>query len=171
MNHLSNQITAFGLQCVRKTWIKNGWDIIPSKDSDGYYLMESPIDHQNYCTKILTKASDKEKLDSHIFGINEDRVQKFEKYQKETGMKIAIIHVDIRTKTIGYAMFDELMTSKSVFGIQFPYIESNARLGRLVYWSSLSLKTISELDNDQKDEMIKLRTRNKADKMQTSIFD
>lgn len=171
MNHLSKQISEFGLTCVRKCWIQNSLDFTAHPEQ-GFYLLESPVHPgKTFPTKVFTKASDKDKFNTYIFGANEDTVEKIKAFQKQSKLKVAIIHVDVRTNSLGYALFDDLMFPQTHDGIKFPYYEHNAHLGKLVYWSSFSLLTVGMLSEEQKSELVTLRTKNKADKAQTSIFD
>lgn len=171
MNHLSKQISEFGITCVRKCWITNGlnFNALPEQ---GFYLLESPLEKgKTYCTKVFTKASDKDKFGTYIFGANEDVVDKIREFQRKSKTKVAIVHVDVRTNSIGYALFDDLMFPQNHDGVKFPHYEHNAHLGKLVYWSSFSLNTVGILSDEQKGELVALRTKNKADKDQVSIFD
>ncbi len=171
MNHLNKQISEFGIECVRDCWKRSGLRFGTKDGTTGLYWLESPNDHKDYLTKIMTKASDKKKFDDYIFGMNEESEKKLQQLTNVIKTKIMIVHVDIRTNSIGWQYHDELMKQIVWNGITFPYIESNPRLGRLIYWSSFSLINSCQLSGDQITELVKFRTKNSVDKNQKSIFD
>lgn len=171
MNHLNRQISDFGVECVRHCWKQSGLRFLEKEGTTNMYWLQSP-DTQELClAKIMTKASDKKKFDTYIFGMNEDSAKKIQEWSAAFKNRIIIIHVDVRTNSIGWQYFDELMKDRVWDGITFPYIESNPRLGRLMYWSSFSLINSCRLSDDQIHELVRLRTLNSADKQQKSIFD
>lgn len=171
MNHLNKQISEFGIECVRDCWKSSGLRFGSKDGTTGLYWLQSPSDGQDYLTKIMTKASDKAKFNTYIFGMNEESEKKLQQLSNVIKTKIMIIHVDIRTNSIGWQYYDELMQVKVWDGLTFPYIESNPRLGRLIYWSCFFLNNCCKLSMDQMNELVKLRTSNSADKNQKSIFD
>lgn len=171
MNHLNRKISDFGVECVKDCWKRTGLRFGLKDETTGLYWLQSPVDNTDYLTKIMTKASDKKKFDTYIFGMNEDSAKKLETLARVIKQRLIIIHVDVRTNQIGWQFFDVLMKDLVWDGLTFPYIESNPRLGRLMYWSSFSLIDACRLSDSQINELVKLRTLNSADKNQKSIFD
>jgi len=101
--------------------------------------------------KILCKAStNKNKFGEYAFGMNASDVSKLEP-------RCYIIHVDVRTKTIGGAPLEHLMKDDG----HFPIIENTKGIGRCIYWSSHKLTTLALLTEEEVTEILKLREQRK----------
>jgi hypothetical protein len=109
--------------------------------------------------KILCKAStEKKKFGDYAFGMDYDA---YCKLSPDT----YIIHVDVRTKTIGGAPVWQLMENDG----QFPIIEPTHKVGRCIYWSSHTLTTLARLTEVEVEEILKLRERRRSPN-QTNLF-
>lgn len=101
--------------------------------------------------KILCKAStNKNKFGEYAFGMDASGIDKLDP-------NTYIIHVDVRTKTIGAAKLLELMQDDG----HFPIIENTKGVGRCIYWSSFKLNTLAKLTPVEVEEILKLREQRK----------
>ncbi len=109
--------------------------------------------------KILCKAStEKKKFGEYAFGVD------YAVYCK-LSPDCYIIHVDVRTKTIGQAPLWVLMENDE----QFPIIEPTHKVGRCIYWSSHKLETLAKLTEVEVEEILKLREIRRSPN-QTHLF-
>lgn len=109
--------------------------------------------------KIVCKAStNKDKFGEYAFGIN------YSDYIK-TSPDCYIIHVDVRTRTIGGAYLWRLMEDDG----RFPIIENTNTVGRCIYWSSYKLEVLATLTEIEVEEILKLRETRKLPN-QTNLF-
>lgn len=172
MNHLNKEISKFGIDCVINHWREMKLHPPVSDRNTGLFYCESPLDlGEKFFSKIMTKASDKNKMGVHIFGMNQEECDLLRSLGQSIKERIQIIHVDARTSTIGVAFLDDLMKPYKDGHWTFPYLESNPRLGKLIYWSSWQLKDVATLTEEEKATLVMLRTKNKSPKNQQSIFD
>jgi hypothetical protein len=107
-------------------------------------------------TKILCKAStNKNKFGEYAFGMDASAISKL-------NPDCYIIHVDVRTKTIGGSLLKELMEDDG----HFPIIENTRGVGRCIYWSSHKLSTLALLTEAEVAEILQLREQRKNPKQQ-----
>lgn len=101
--------------------------------------------------KVLCKAStNKNKFGEYAFGMDANASSKLDP-------DTYIIHVDVRTKTIGGATLSDLMVDDG----HFPIIENTKGVGRCIYWSSHKLETLANLTEQEVAEILKLREQRK----------
>lgn len=101
--------------------------------------------------KVLCKAStNKNKFGEYAFGMDASAADKLRPDSY-------IVHVDVRTKTIGGALLEDLMRDDG----HFPIIENTKGVGRCIYWSSFKLNTLAKLTPEEVEEILKLREQRK----------
>ncbi len=121
--------------------------------------------------KIVAKASTDKFGGIPCFQIDEVVTKRIEEFHKTTGRTIIIALVDTRLGDVSWQLYGELFNGYIEEGVSFPLREPNSKDGP-VWWNSCwQMISIGTMSQTERDRLIVLRTKNKADKNQKSIFD
>jgi hypothetical protein len=165
MNHLNAKISAYGRDVVkaRCSYIKK------KHNKTAYYTCLPPVGDEQVLLVIATKRHvivDGE----FITGINEDRLNKFDKLQKELGLPdIFLCFVDSKNGLVYGELLSKLREIKEFFGTQYPHYKICPN-GRIVMWPIHKMPTIFKMSESELAELRALQVDNKQDKTQFRLF-
>jgi hypothetical protein len=172
MKHLTKDINQLGRSIAAR--VLRADDRFTFTDDDDFlssYFVTCRYGISPAAIKIVAKASTDKFGGIPCFQIDEEVVRKIEEYNKRTNRLMFICLVDTRLSDVSFAMYRELFDGYYDENVKFPMREPSSKDGP-VWWNSCwRMTSIGTMSQTERDRLIVLRTKNKADKNQKSIFD
>jgi hypothetical protein len=172
MKHLTKEINKLGRAIAER--VLRSKDEFKFTDDDDFlssFFVTCKWNDSDVAIKILAKASTDKFCSIPCFQMDEEVVKKIEDFQRVTNRKIIVVLVDTRHGEISYQFYDKLSAGYIDEGVDFPIREPSTKDGP-VWWNSCwKMISIGHMSQSERDRLIVLRTKNKADKNQKSIFD
>lgn len=171
MKHLTKEINQLGRSIAARVLQTDSRFVFDERSMMSDYFVHGEYDGWKVAFKILVKASVDKFGNIPCFQMDEEVIRKIDAHRIANVRKIIIVLVDTRTGEISWVDYDELVAGYIDEGVNFP-VREPSRFQGPVFWNSVwKTKSIGHMSQSERDKLIMLRTKNKADKHQKSIFD
>lgn len=176
MKHLTKDINQLGRAIAER--VLRATPDFQFRDDDEFmssYFVTCQYKGLPAAIKILSKATT-EKFDMTCFQMDEEVILKIDSMHRATNRLIIIVLVDTRNGLVSYQLYNILSAgytevSPRFANVHFPKREPSTKDGPVWWNSCCRMIDIGMMSQTERDRLIVLRTKNRADKNQKSIFD